>query len=512
MLRTIQLPLIALLGLAAGVSAQQSGAPPTVPPARPAGSGMYELAPPLFEFEEGQLRMPLAAGDKAYGAIDGRQLKVAVDDVTGFARDYKAAGHQYWGRIPGTTADAETAAYVEKKFRAFGLEDVKTQPFDLPAQWFPTSWEISATRGAQSVPLTATFPMAGAPATDAAGLDLEIVWGGSGTAADLQGRDVRGKAVLLASTPLPSVFFQTVSMTGGIQRVHDAGAAAILVSLGIPGNVASQMSARGALTVPAFTIGQDDGNRIRELLEKSDPGPARLRLRLATERRSGLKSSAVWGTLRGDTDENILIIAHTDSYFEGAVDNATGVATMLALAEYFAKAPKSARRRTLTFVATAAHHAGSPTTRWIHDNMQPFLAKTALIINCEHTAMTQLYLWGSPPVLRKSTISEPRMFALTGSAALQQTLIGAMRAFGVGTLAQPERNFPGDSSAISRDAPEIQILGIPITYHTDIDQPGMVPASGLEAVARAYAKAIDGINTRALSELRERSSNDNAKH
>jgi len=51
----------------------------------------------------------------------------------------------------------------------------------------------------------------------------------------------------------------------------------------------------------------------------------------------------VWGSLPGTTDESIVIVAHRDGWFEGANDNGTGVATMLGLAEYFAKIPQAQR-------------------------------------------------------------------------------------------------------------------------------------------------------------------------
>ena len=70
------------------------------------------------------------------------------------------------------------------------------------------------------------------------------------------------------------------------------------------------------------------------------------------ETRTGLKTANVWGVLPGATDENIAVMAHTDSFFEGAMDNASGMATMVALAEHYAKMPKAQRRRTMTFFTT----------------------------------------------------------------------------------------------------------------------------------------------------------------
>ena len=101
-----------------------------------------------------------------------------------------------------------------------------------------------------------------------------------------------------------------------------------------------------------------------------------------------LKSTSVWGSLPGATDENVIVMAHQDAYFDGALDNASGMAVMLALAEHFAKVPQAQRRRTLRFVATAGHHVGSPNGKWLHDHRDTAVAKTALMINCEHISIT----------------------------------------------------------------------------------------------------------------------------
>ena len=54
----------------------------------------------------------------------------------------------------------------------------------------------------------------------------------------------------------------------------------------------------------------------------------------------GRKTATVWGTLPGETDETIYVLGHRDGWFEAATDNASGVATTVGLAEYFAKVPK----------------------------------------------------------------------------------------------------------------------------------------------------------------------------
>ena len=69
-----------------------------------------------------------------------------------------------------------------------------------------------------------------------------------------------------------------------------------------------------------------------------------------------LKTALVWGSIKGSTDETIYLIAHRDGWFDAAGDNASGVASILGLAEFYAKQPPAQRRRTLVFVGLDGHH------------------------------------------------------------------------------------------------------------------------------------------------------------
>ena len=74
-------------------------------------------------------------------------------------------------------------------------------------------------------------------------------------------------------------------------------------------------------------------------------------------------------------------------------------------------------------------------------------------------------------------------------------MLGAYKMFGVTIYDDMDQTTTGDMSHIDRDAPSIQLIESPLFYHTDSDRPDYVPAPGLEAVARAYAKVIDDVNT-----------------
>jgi Zn-dependent M28 family amino/carboxypeptidase len=194
-------------------------------------------------------------------------------------------------------------------------------------------------------------------------------------------------------------------------------------------------------------------------------------------------------------------MAHHDAYFEGALDNASGMAVMMGLAEYYSKIPKEQRRRTIKFVTTSGHHAGSLGTKWMHDNRATFLAKTVLAINCEHVAVTQAYFDRMSPTMHMSDNIDARRWWVNGSSQLATIALSAFRLFGVTIYDTMDPSTTADMAVMDRDVPSIQLIESAVYYHTDHDTVAVVPAPGLAAVARAYAKIIDQVNALPMSAM-----------
>jgi hypothetical protein len=458
----------------------------------------------VYDLEDAYLDWPVAAADQAYAAIDGHHLHDYVEQITAISRRYRDAGHQYWGRIEGTSADLENAQWVEERFRDIGLE-VRTQSFDLPAQWMPQSWDVTASSGGRSVALTSAQPGSRTVGTEGDGLALDVVYVGLGNAADFQGRDVRGKAVLIYSIPEPGVWSNSARSNGAVARAQEGGAAAAFVVIRLPGNIATQFSVnpRGANVgqpIPAFTMGFEDGETLREMIESAPAGqPAQVSVRLDIDMVEGLQSYNVWGTLPGATDEKILVVAHRDGYFEAAGDNASGMATMLGLAEYFAQIPQDQRRRTIQFIGSTGHHGTAIGVQWIADNAETALDGTALIINAEHTALTAQHQFAGR--LRPSNTMNALHWSFNGSRRLIDIAIDAFDSFGVPTYTGTDGVAMAEISRIRSLAPAFGVIDVDTYYHSDHETAETVPWTGLAATTRAMAKIIDGVNEVDIEDL-----------
>jgi hypothetical protein len=96
--------------------------------------------------------------------------------------------------------------------------------------------------------------------------------------------------------------------------------------------------------------------------------------------------------------------------------------------------------------------------------------------------------------LRKANVVAPRRWWINGSERLFDMVLKSYATFGVGLIADMDPNASGDMGVVAKDLPSIQIIRSPVTKHTDDDKPEWVPAAGLEAVARSYARIIDEVN------------------
>ena len=113
------------------------------------------------------------------------------------------------------------------------MNDVHIQPLPLDPQWFPQTWDVTVTAGGKTITLDSAQPAYRAAALPSGGIDVEAVYGGLGSAADLVGKDLKGKAVFTYT-------MLGMHNEGAVRRADDRGAAAIFEVDMLPGNMRSQ--------------------------------------------------------------------------------------------------------------------------------------------------------------------------------------------------------------------------------------------------------------------------------
>lgn len=439
---------------------------------------------------------PLTADQKKYGTISGARMKREVVDLAQMSLRYRDLGHQWWGRFPGTSADSESMRYMTKEFERLGLK-VEHFPYVLPRDWRPTEWSLKyRTRDGSAINLVTAFPVSGTKATGPEGITADAVWVGLGSGADFIDRDVKGKAVIIYSIFVPGGRSHSASdrarLFNSNARAVQMGAAMVIDVMGVPGN--GQFQPEDGLTqVPQFTLSQDEGFALRDRLDRGEK--IQFTAKLIVPELKDVATEYTIATLPGVSDEQIVVMTHTDGYFQAAMDNAAGMASALELARFYAAREMRQRPRTMRFIQFPDHHHGEVARerpRFGIDATYPW-DKVAVKLTMEHPSQTLLYLYndGLTPT---NAVGAFRWNAL-GSPAFEAMVFNTLREFGVSVYA--ERDGPKNGNY----APSFHIIDH-VIYHTTLDTPALVPASGLERATRAFAAVLDRANVMSMSQLR----------
>lgn len=456
--------------------------------------------------------------DDSDSALSGARIARTMQDIIAISQQSKAAGDPLWGRIGGTRWELMTAEYLAEKFRQFGLTDVHIERMPRNPQWWPSEWEItllgdpSYGGGSDNVTLHTAFPAQPSPSTASAGIEAEVIYVGAGTPADMLGRDVSGKIAVYHAIFKPGAYSYTGR--GLADRLIKAGAVTTIAVHEIEANVQFYNRFAGSLEGPGFTISGDDGVFLEAMIAKTATvKPLRAHIKLSSGPRQGLTTQNVFGMIAGTSDEYLMMTAHTDAYFDGAYDNASGLATLVALAEYYARPGAPVPRRNLLFIGTGAHHSGTPGTpftdtglqsvgtAYMVDHNRELLGKTVLVLNVEHTALTAV-VTGIGDIIATTTETARHLAVSNRSPFLLKHLLEAADRYGV-IVPTKTNHFPGgDASNLLRaDVPIVSLISAGFWYHSSGDVAENIPTQGLERTARMYAYFLDRVDTAERAEI-----------
>lgn len=455
---------------------------------------------------------PLAAKDDPYQDIRGEQLIQTVRDIVAISAKSKADGDTLWGRISGGPYERMTAEYMERQFKAAGLQNVAIETFPRAPQPWPVSWQVTliadAAYGAatKDYAFDLAFPTTDHHSTLAAGIEAELVYVGLGTPADLAGRDLKGKIAVVHSVLQQSTFSHTA--VGVPARLEKAGAAGVLTVMEVPGAVQLKPFGLHCKDIPCFTLNQDDGRFLEQVIAKAASSkPARMRLALKTEEKTGWMAQNVLGFIPGESDEYVVLTAHMDSYFYGASDNASGIANLLALARRFNRKGAPKPKRSMLFVGTSGHHVhnkedGSYSNGVINlmQRHADVLGKTVFVFNAEHPGaqhtVAQRELVSGEPWATTNSLENPMLVSVSNrSPALLKKLADAIQRYQIPVITH-SNHFPvGDAIPFHMaGVPVVNLITSGTWYHTSGDTPETLSVPGLERFTRSMASFLEAVD------------------
>ncbi len=423
-------------------------------------------------------------------------------------------------RRPGTPADRWTEEFCAGRLRAFGLENVRLEPVDVPG-WEPHSWslEVLHADGAQPIecfPLPFSAPCR-ARVLELAGWDAGHPERVRRKAALYEVSLLRVPALLPVGGEAARVFDPGGSLAGATQLLPfgreimqvmepaiAAGATAFVGSLaGHPGDSCHYyVPYDGTLRpIPGVWIPGSAGASLRAALAR---GPLRIRLRVDASR-APLVSHNVIGELPGADDETVVIGSHHDGPWASAVEDASGTALVLAQAAYWSRVPPAERPHRILFLLNAAHMAGGAGCRGFLERHAAGLERIVLEVHLEHAAREFAQTGGK---LAPTGRCEPRWFFTTDEPGLRAAVRAALEAEGLerSLVLRPDTFAPTPTTDggffHARGVPLVNFLSAPYYLFDDSDDLDKIDTASLVPLTRWAIRVIEATHGLSAAEMR----------
>lgn len=352
-------------------------------------------------------------------------------------------------RRSGYPADRWAESYCAEHFRTLGMENVRLEPVTVPG-WEPLQWSLQVmVRGEAPVELDC-FPVPYSEPVDGLEIELEaydlgdpsrvqdkaslydvtllqlpaLSFVGSGSAPstldELARRVVDPEGVLSARMHrLPF----SIEMHGVLEPSLSAGAAAFIGSLkNYPGDSCEFFVPYDGVVrrLPGVWVSGTDGDWLAEQLAH---GTVRVRLTVEANKEPVICHNVV-GELPGADDEVVMIGSHHDGPWASAVEDASGVALVLAQAHYWAAQEPHQRPHRLVFVVQAAHMvAALGMAQYIEDHRDE-LDRVVLEVHLEHAALERVENDDGSAAATRDPV--PRWFFTSRIPQLEDAVIEAL--------------------------------------------------------------------------------------
>ncbi len=455
-------------------------------------------------------------------------------------------------RRTGTENNYKAARIIQEHFKDYGLEDAKIEQFytDL---YFPRTWELKI--NGMDVPcyfINYTNFSGKRGVTDTGYLEAELVYLGDGKEEDYNRVDVAGKIVMADVKWLDCTlrFFEenhaagktfwydpekTLGMDDYIYKnTYDPNTwpwnyyyAKQRGAIGFIGvlcdncdhyihyceNYSGEWELLGiteeeaVMTIPGLWVNVSTAEQIKETLAK---GKVLAEMRMASEISAG-NTNVVSGILPGQSEETILIHSHLDSCYRGAVQDATGMSVVLAIAKYYAKIPKEDRKKTLMFAATDGHFSGYGGHKGFLDNRKKEGRNIIVDFAIEHIAMEaiddrdnkedQMVFTGEISMRLLYVTQNENLLRIAKEAVINNNLVKSQIlpvVKGVGDVCTDAYRF------WLNDIPVVSYLSPVIYLMDEQDTLDKVAVDQLEPVANAYIEMIEQASNMDAEDMKEK--------
>lgn len=371
-------------------------------------------------------------------------------------------------KYTGNAAHVRFVDWLATELKSAGCE-IARESYKFP-RWDASKWGLAVANGGRTfdAAVTSYFPYSGE--TPAAGVTGELVYAGSNPNFNLD--KLQGKIALIEFTcntrkfgeiyeawgihPAGAKFPASIKPARGavsdLTKFAKAGAIGVVLAWTdvSDANAADQYTpfSRPPQGVPGLYVGRAEGARLKALAER---GGAKATLTLEAQTFADSPTDTVIATLPGaSSDEVIIVNTHTDG--PNATEENGGVG-IVALAKYFAKIPRSQRKRTLVFPLTTGHFASPwvPSIRGFITKYPDTIKKAVAAVTVEHLGCKE---WMDDSQMRyRATGENEWSVAITESKPMGTALVEALKdsASAKTAVVNPVRGgWLGEGSSLSR--------------------------------------------------------------
>jgi hypothetical protein len=416
--------------------------------------------------------------------VSGHELYSLVSQIAAFGE-----------RRSGTEAERRAMEFICLRLQQIGLADARIEWFDMH-QWTPLDVKLEALPENISMPCKPVWYSASTPA---GGLTADCSYCGFGFPQEFA--SAQGKIAVMEGRTLLH-FLPTYRFFQSYDAAVTAGVLALVILGDTPADLIPIFTAdeqKHDNPIPAVLTSRSAGDLLRKRMAA---GEVKLRLTLGAEAKMG-RTGDVAGVLPGQTDEYLIVGAHHDSIYQGAVDNAAGVAVLLALAGELAGRPKPPRK-SIVF-ATHPGHELLVGSREFVKNHASILPKAAAYITLDGIGCDNYQEIGGNIV--RTDRDEIRGIFISPNRKLAEVIFPAV----LRNRIQPSALLTVDIMCPNEDlegrffeagVPIIDIIGKPIWYHTEADTPEKLSPEKLERGLRAHLEILEALDALPAEEIR----------
>ena len=434
-------------------------------------------------------------------------------------------------RMTGTPEAKASAEYVRDTFRELCLQEVAIEKVPSVCHFTETCRLQVKGRQIECHPANGTNRADETGRFETKAEDTEIIYLGSGTEEDFENVDITGKIVVCDCYFKPHRHMDYMRFFDGATvydpenklkkewniyniyspndwpfnylRAYQKGAAGFVGALQnfMDGHYDHEdysdiVEMDGYQEMAAVWVSRKDG----EYLKSISGAKASLEVTTLYEYRNALN---VKGIVKGLSDDIVVIHSHHDATCRGAVQDASGMSVVFALAKYFASLPKEELKTTVMFLATDSHYTDYEGHVGFLDQREKNGEKIIMDFAVEHIGKAMeldednniiLYNESEARQIYVSKIDHlpQKVHELVAKYGLEKMMIlpvetGKERAYQSGDVNSDAYDFNG------RGIPVVSLISAPMYLYHDSDDIDKVHEDSLVPVAKMYMELLEQV-------------------